>query len=268
MTLMKVENGNNTDDRPEGNETAAQSYAAPEPHGETGFAAQLQARYERVSLLTLDLAEEAGEAAVSFSQVEKGDKTGRFERRIAAMTRAIWAHRVIERLRTGGSRTTHRRADAIRQYSAGGMPQQGGLHPLYEDLFVARVADKNVSRETQGEKDCVHTICEGKSPAKVQSDGRADATTELQAAESETPAYDPEYDPGYEIVYDGPAAGPGAGFDEAAFDGAEIFDEGEIDEAALDAAIKKALREGKRGEQALRAALGVDNERKSVRAPP
>ena len=63
------------------------------------FEAALAARYQRLSLLTADLAEEAGEAAVNFSHVDKGPGKGRFERRIGAMTRAIWAHRVIEQLR-------------------------------------------------------------------------------------------------------------------------------------------------------------------------
>ncbi len=63
------------------------------------FDAELTARYRRLSLLTLELAEEAGEAAQSFSLVEAKNKVGRFERRIAAMTRAIWAHQAIERLR-------------------------------------------------------------------------------------------------------------------------------------------------------------------------
>lgn len=65
------------------------------------FAEALAARYERLSILTLDLAEEAGEAAVNFSLVDRANKPGHFDRRIAAMSRAIWAHRVIERLRLG-----------------------------------------------------------------------------------------------------------------------------------------------------------------------
>ena len=63
------------------------------------FDAALAARYQRLSLLTLNLAEEAGEAAVNFSLVEKANRAGPFERRVAAMSRAIWAHRVVERLR-------------------------------------------------------------------------------------------------------------------------------------------------------------------------
>ncbi len=64
------------------------------------FEAALAERYRRLSLLTLDLAEEAGEAAVNFSLVDtKGVRPAFFDRRLAAMTRAIWAHRVIERLR-------------------------------------------------------------------------------------------------------------------------------------------------------------------------
>ncbi len=70
-------------------------------HTPEDFAAALEARYRRLSLLTLDLAEEAGEAAVNFSLVDtKGVRPAFFDRRLAAMTRAIWAHRVIEQLRT------------------------------------------------------------------------------------------------------------------------------------------------------------------------
>ena len=65
----------------------------------THFDDALAARYARLSLLTLDLAEEAGETARSFAYVDKGEKQGRFERRVAAMSRAVWAHRAIERLR-------------------------------------------------------------------------------------------------------------------------------------------------------------------------
>ena len=81
------------------------------------FEAALAERYRRLSLLTLNLAEEAGAAAVNFSLVDtKGVRPAFFDRRPAregaqsldlaafaarAMTRAIWAHRVIERLRGG-----------------------------------------------------------------------------------------------------------------------------------------------------------------------
>ncbi len=68
---------------------------------ETRFEDALRARYERLSLLTLDLAEEAGEAVRSFSYVDRREKPGRFERGVAAMTKAIWAHQSIERLRKG-----------------------------------------------------------------------------------------------------------------------------------------------------------------------
>ncbi len=80
-----------------------------DPDDGDGFEAALTARYRRLSLLTLDLAEEAGEAARDFSFVDRENKTGRFERRIAAMTRAIWAHRSIESLRRraeGGAAAT------------------------------------------------------------------------------------------------------------------------------------------------------------------
>ena len=76
---------------------------------EADFEAALAERYRRLSLLTLDLAEEAGEAAVNFSLVDtKGVRPAFFDRRLAAMTRAIWAHRVIERLRREGGLTKKR----------------------------------------------------------------------------------------------------------------------------------------------------------------
>lgn len=65
------------------------------------FEAALQARYQRLSLLTLDLAQEAGEGVQDFARVDLGTSTGRFDHGIAAMTKAIWAHSVIERLRGG-----------------------------------------------------------------------------------------------------------------------------------------------------------------------
>ena len=81
------------------------NYGYQDPMPVEAFEAQRAELYRRLSLLTLELAEEAGEAAAGFSIVDRGDKgargPGRFERRIAAMTRAIWAHQVIERLRTG-----------------------------------------------------------------------------------------------------------------------------------------------------------------------
>jgi len=97
-------------------------YAATEDAPIEEFKAHLTARYRRLSLLTLDLAEKAGKAALcanahktnhncakahktnsgNFSLVESQNKVRIFERRTAAMTRAIWAHQQIERLRRGG----------------------------------------------------------------------------------------------------------------------------------------------------------------------
>ncbi len=90
-----------------GEPCAAAPLSAPrfenETHAASDFDAARAARYRRLSLLTLDLAEEAGEGARHFSFVDAGPadgkKPGRFERRIAAMTRAIWAHRAIEAMR-------------------------------------------------------------------------------------------------------------------------------------------------------------------------
>jgi|GEM_PF-4163172 len=171
--------------------------AAPETCGRLedavpDFETELKARYERLSLLTLDLAEEAGEAARGakahktknhyFSQVDNNTaRSGRFEQRIAAMIRAIWAHRVIERLRTGkgsgrlwpqhtcGGATTKRRTDVARHsadnsVSRGGF-NMGGFHPLYDD-----VVEQNVPRETPSEQSCVRTIAEGKDGPTFEKD--------------------------------------------------------------------------------------------------
>ncbi len=68
---------------------------------DSDFSAALRTRYEQLSLLTLDLAQEAGEAVRDFSRVDLGPAKGRFDHGIASMTKAIWAHTVIERLRGG-----------------------------------------------------------------------------------------------------------------------------------------------------------------------
>jgi len=115
------------------------------------FAAALQERYQRLSLLTLDLAQEEGEAVLyakaygastrnaAFVDKEAGPKregaqlnvsapsrSGFLERRIAAMSRAVWMHKTIERLRRGGdtvkqfvSRGTHDVITRTRTISAG-----------------------------------------------------------------------------------------------------------------------------------------------------
>ena len=87
------------------------------------FDAARMARYQRLSLLTLDLAEKAGGAALRLSNAEGGNSSlarpGPHERpqgpdpmkpRLSAhtqnMTRAIWAHRVIEQLRARCGRET------------------------------------------------------------------------------------------------------------------------------------------------------------------
>jgi len=80
----------------------------PSSGEEVVFEAALKSRYERLSLLTLDMAEEAAMTARDHSrlaspkQVAKDltqQRQGRFEYHIAAMTKAVWAHRVIEQLR-------------------------------------------------------------------------------------------------------------------------------------------------------------------------
>ncbi|MGF1544120.1 MAG: hypothetical protein ACFB00_06430 [Parvularculaceae bacterium] len=76
----------------------------PADLSDAAFDAALAARYRRLSMLTLDLAEEAGAAARSVRIAERGDKTGAFERRVAAMSRAIRAHQLVERLRAPNDR--------------------------------------------------------------------------------------------------------------------------------------------------------------------
>lgn len=83
--------------------------AATHSYTESSFEDARMRRYERLSLLTLDLAEEAGECARSIGYVESGGTTprkqrgakARFTQGLENMSRAIWAHQVIERLRTG-----------------------------------------------------------------------------------------------------------------------------------------------------------------------
>ena len=69
------------------------------PHQyESEFEAAKRARYERLSLLTLDMAEAAGNCARGVD----GEITPRkVDRAMRSVSRAIWAHQVIERLRQG-----------------------------------------------------------------------------------------------------------------------------------------------------------------------
>ena len=75
---------------------------------EADFESAKRARYERLSLLTLDMAEAAGRCA----RDHKGEIDGRaVSRAMAALSRAVWAHQIIERLRQGRSLS---RADLMR----------------------------------------------------------------------------------------------------------------------------------------------------------
>ncbi len=69
----------------------------------SSFEEARRARYERLSLLTLDLAEEAAHCAKHVSEWEdhRPDRARDFARSMASMSKAIWAHQVVERLRTG-----------------------------------------------------------------------------------------------------------------------------------------------------------------------
>ena len=119
--------------------------AAPGSRGRSGgapnsdFEAALKARYERLSLLTLDLAEEAALSA-------KQESTGK---RMAQVTRAIWAHQTIERLRCG------RASSAVRRLSRPSCRQSGKENCTAPD----------VSREIQSDLNRMRTIGERKTPA-------------------------------------------------------------------------------------------------------
>ena len=67
-------------------------------HQQTDFEAAKRARYERLSLLTLDMAERAGQVANDHSALREARG---FNKAMAAMSRAIWAHQIVERLRMG-----------------------------------------------------------------------------------------------------------------------------------------------------------------------
>lgn len=93
----------------------SENYAySPPPNGADdgdapSFEQARMERYQRLSLLTLDLAEEAGECARSMAYAHNGGTASPKMRRVKSpftqgmenMSRAIWAHQVIERLRTG-----------------------------------------------------------------------------------------------------------------------------------------------------------------------
>ncbi len=91
---------------------------------EADFESAKRARYERLSLLTLDMAEAAGRCA----RDHKGEIDGRaVSRAMAALSRAVWAHQIIERLRQGQSLS---RADLMRL----------ALGEAYEERVTSRTA--------------------------------------------------------------------------------------------------------------------------------
>ena len=116
--------------------SGASSGAAPETRGRLeevtpDFEAELKARYERLSLLTLDLAEEAGRS-----------------RQVAEMTRAIWVHRTIEKLRTGKPALHFSKRKAHDKAPYEGSEFTGGV-------------EQNVPHETPGEINRMRTISDG-----------------------------------------------------------------------------------------------------------
>ena len=274
---MKVEAKNTHSRRPQGDQNDAQFCAAPETRGDVDFAVALQERYQRLSLLTLDLAEEAGGAAQHETPGERMEdfrrkKPGRFERRIAAMTRAIWAHKEIERLRTGRNPdASHYGANANRQRPAGNRTRHDEFPSFREEITCTNFMVHNVSCGTQApfEFNRMRTIgSRKKEPNSVGIWLTGETQVTDNASTKTSDAGDSEYGLNDEIVYDGPTSVPD--FDAAVYDGAVIFDQDGIDEAKLHAAIRQALRDGERGEEALKAALSVkdDAQSTSVRAPP
>lgn len=74
----------------------------PETGERMSYAEAAQRRYETACLVTLDLAIEASNAAIGWSQIpsEKGKhRPGRFDRTMSAVTGATWAHLSLDRLR-------------------------------------------------------------------------------------------------------------------------------------------------------------------------
>ncbi|MEL7492231.1 MAG: hypothetical protein AAGJ73_16095, partial [Pseudomonadota bacterium] len=160
--------------------------------------AALAERYRRLSLLTLNLAEEAGAAAVNFSLVDtKGVRPAFFDRRPAregahsldlaafaarAMTRAIWAHRVIERLRgrpTAKAATLKCGAKAVREDDAWRAMKLTERCP--DDGWTPRSRAKarffNVrppSRSSRGESDLASSADEQKDGVWIDTLGAAE----------------------------------------------------------------------------------------------
>ena len=124
-------------------ETACALAATPvtaEPQADDeGFAAHLSERYRRLSILTLELAEEAGASAINGPGVDRGAQPSMFDRRMAAMSRAIWAHRVIEKLRArlenGHGPGSPQKKNFSAPPSGGAAPDHANEHGRGEGLF-------------------------------------------------------------------------------------------------------------------------------------
>ncbi len=110
---------------------------------ESSFEQARMERYQRLSLLTLDLAEEAGECARSMAYAHNGGTASPKMRRVKSpftqgmenMSRAIWAHQVIERLRTG--KPAPKFENPFKPFS--GAPDASGTAgpiPAFEDLYT------------------------------------------------------------------------------------------------------------------------------------
>jgi len=253
-----------------------------DPMTDEDFEPALKARYQRLSLLTLDLAEEAGEAAVNFSLVDNPPhRAGCFERRISAMTRAIWAHQQIERLRRGGGGAQMRplagevansgprsptgaTTPAINTHPYDNTPHAhiSEYHPPCDDSAnLANQVNQNVSRETQGanEFNRMRTIAGGKTNEEISTQPKAEGEN---CSKTLVELVSDENSDG-EQTSDWPGNADLFGEDSA-------FADEHFDDAALDDALRQALRDGKRGEDALKAALCVETApmKSGVRAPP
>ncbi len=74
----------------------------PVDRSDAAFEAEKRARYERLSLLTLDIAEIAGKSICDIKDKTPGTEQCRhLEKAMASLSRAIWAHQIVERLRQG-----------------------------------------------------------------------------------------------------------------------------------------------------------------------
>ena len=77
-------------------------FVDPVDKRDSAFEAEKRARYERLSLLTLDIAEIAGKSVCDLkNKTLDTEQCRHIEKAMASVSRAIWAHQIVERLRQG-----------------------------------------------------------------------------------------------------------------------------------------------------------------------